>query len=203
MKLISGMLVCMLTCAAVSPAFAGEDEDLPRTIVESDALEMNATDDQNFFYFTGNVRVTGTNLGVTCDRLEVVTSRTGESEATIGEITAIESIVATGGVEIFQAGRRITAGRAELSPREGLVVLTDQPKIIDGEVEVSGWRITLLKGERKALVEADPEQGQGGRPTVKLDSLPDLGYKEKEQEKADPANGEAASPPDEPGAPQQ
>ena len=146
--------------------------------------------------------MTGTNLAVTCDRLEVVTSRTGESEATIGEITAIESIVATGGVEIFQAGRRITAGRAELSPHEGLVVLTDQPKIIDGEVEVSGWRITLLKGERKALVEADPEQGQGGRPTVKLDSLPDLGYREKEQEKADPANGEAP-PPDELGVPQQ
>lgn len=202
MKLNSG-IVCMLMCAAVSPAFAAEDEELPLTIVESDALEMNATDDHNFFYFTGNVRVTGTNLAVTCDRLEVVTSRTGDSEATIGKITAIESIVATGGVEIFQAGRLITAGRAELSPRDGLVILTDQPKIIDGEVEVSGWRITLLKGERKALVEADPEQGQGGRPTVKLDSLPDLGYREKEQEKAVPANGEAPPPSDKPGAPEQ
>ena len=202
MKLNSG-IVCMLMCAAVSTAFAAEDEELPRTIVESDALEMNATDDQNFFYFTGNVRVTGTNLAVTCDRLEVVTSRTGDSEATIGKITAIESIVATGGVEIFQAGRLITAGRAELSPRDGLVILTDQPKIIDGEVEVSGWRITLLKGERKALVEADPEQGQGGRPTVKLASLPDLGYREKEQEKAVPANGEAPPPSDKPGAPEQ
>ena len=202
MKLNSG-IVCMLMCAAVTQAFAAEDEDMPRTIVESDALEMNATDDQNFFYFTGNVRVTGTNLAVTCDRLEVVTSRTGDSEATIGKITAIESIVATGGVEIFQAGRLITAGRAELSPRDGLVILTDQPKIIDGEVEVSGWRITLLKGERKALVEADPEQGQGGRPTVKLDSLPDLGYREKEQEKAVPANGEAPPPSDKPGAPEQ
>ena len=206
MKLNSGILlmqVCMWTCAAVSPAFAAEDEDLPRTIVESDALEMNATDERNFFYFTGNVRVTGTNLAVTCDRLEVVTTRTGESEATIGELTAIENIVATGGVEIFQAGRQITAGRAELNPREGLVVLTDHPKIIDREVEVSGWRITLLKGERKALVEADPEQGQGGRPTVKLDSLPDLGYREKEQEKTGPDKGEAAPPPGEPGAPQQ
>lgn len=198
MKPISGMLVCIWTCAALSPAFAVEGEDMPRTVVESDALVMNATAEQNLFYFTGNVRVTGTNLVVTCERLEVVTTRKGDdTEAVIGELTAIESIVATGRVKIFQAGRLITAGRAVLNPREGRVVLTDHPKIIDREVEVSGWRIILLKGERKALVEANPEQGQGGRPTVKLDSLPDLGYREKEPEKAGSTNGEAALPPDE------
>ncbi len=195
MKLIPGMLVCIWTCAVLSPAFAEKGEDMPRTVVDSDALVMNATDGQNFFYFTGNVRVTGTNLTVTCERLDVVTTRKeDDTEAVIGQLTAIESIVASGKVEIFQGDRQITAGRAVLNPREGRVVLTDNPKIIDQDVEVSGWRITLLKGERKALVEANPEQGQGGRPTVMLDSLPDLGYREKEPEKDIPINGEAAPP---------
>lgn len=188
MKIIPGIFLSaagMLMCAIAPGIHAAQEEDTPRTVVESDSLEMNATDERNFFYFKGHVRVTGTNLTVECENLDVITARSGDTSATIGELTAIESIVATGNVIIFQEGRRIEAGRAELKPHEGLVVLTDKPKIIDPEAEISGWRITLLKGERKALVEGNPEHTGMDRPTVMLDSLPDLGYEDKEPESAE------------------
>lgn len=155
-----------------------------RTIVDSESLTMQSLPDRNLFYFTGNVVVTGTNLRVLCDEMEVIANRVREdAEAAIGEIGSIEKIVAMGNVRIFQAGREARAGRAEVLPETGKVVLTDNPIVIDSQAEVTGWRITLEQGAKTALVEQDPSGNQ--RPTVRLDALPDLGYDPAEEEDED------------------
>src|SRR5690554_5972596 len=95
----------------------------PRTVIDSDTLEMQGTDAHNYFYFRGQVRVSGDQLEITCDELVVTATRGGDPAATVGEIGAIESIVASGNVHIFQGGRQAIAGRAEVDPRGGTVTL--------------------------------------------------------------------------------
>ncbi len=157
----------------------------PMTWVNSESLEMKSTPEQNLFYFSGNVRIIGNNLLVKCDYLEVTTNRTGDAEATIGQIGIIKKIIAIGSVEIFQAGRAATAGHAELLPDDNMIVLTDSPQIIDQKATVSGWRITLMKGKRMAIVESNPDDLSDGRPTVVLDALPDLGFSDENEENAE------------------
>ena len=152
----------------------------PLTVVRSESLKMTSTPELNYFYFSDNVTITGNNLLVKCDNLEVTASRSGEAEATIGRIGVIKKIVAIGSVEIFQAGRAALAGRAELLPAEGKIILTDSPQILDRKTTVSGWRITLMKGNRTAIVENNPDGTGGSRPTVVLDALPNLGFDEDE-----------------------
>ena len=157
----------------------------PLTVVRSESLEITSTPELNYFYFSDNVTITGNNLLVKCDNLEVTASRSGEAEATIGRIGVIKKIVAIGSVEIFQAGRAALAGRAELLPAEDKIILTDSPQILDRKATVSGWRITLLKGNRTAIVENNPDGTSGSRPTVVLDALPNLGFDEDKNENAD------------------
>ncbi len=152
----------------------------PLTVVRSESLKMTSTPELNYFYFSDNVTITGNNLLVKCDNLEVTASRSGEAEATIGRIGVIKKIVAIGSVEIFQAGRAALAGRAELLPAEDKIILTDSPQILDRKATVSGWRITLLKGNRTVIVENNPDDIGGSRPTVVLDALPNLGFDENE-----------------------
>ncbi len=152
----------------------------PLTVVRSESLKMTSTPELNYFYFSENVTITGNNLLVKCDNLEVTANRSGEAEATIGRIGVIKKIVALGSVEIFQAGRAALAGRAELLPAEDKIILTDSPQILDRKATVSGWRITLLKGNRTAIVENNPDDTGGSRPTVVLDALPNLGFDDNE-----------------------
>lgn len=180
------LLLALLPCILSGLRIATSDETItnpmlpPLTVVRSESLEMKSTPEQNFFYFTDKVTITGNNLLVKCDNLEVISSRSGEAEATIGQIGVIKKIVATGSVQIYQAGRAAIAGRAELFPVKNEIVLTDSPSILDQKAVVSGWRITLLKGERKAIVERNPDATSDERPTVILDALPNLGFNKDE-----------------------
>lgn len=142
------------------------------TLITSETLEMVSGDDENRFFFIGNVRIISTNLVVTCDRLTVFSSRGGDPDATLGEIGNIRQIVAEGNVVIEQAGRRATSGRATILPNQGRVVLEENPVLEDSQGRVEGWRMTLLRGENRALVEGGPD---GERPRVRLPTLPDLG----------------------------
>ncbi len=174
------------------PSLSGADEtdqSADATVIVSDHMEMRSTVEKNYFYFDQNVRVEATNLVVESDRMEVIALRESEADdpdATVGEIGAIEIIVATGNVEIFQAGRAAYAGRAEVLPREGKVVLSESPRVVDGETEVAGWQIVLNKGDRQVTVIPNPDEqlADRGRPTITLggSALPDLGFDESEEE---------------------
>ena len=168
-----------------------EESDQPAdiTVIVSDHLQMRSTEEKNYFYFDQNVQVEATNLVVKSDRMEIIALRENEADdpdATVGEIGAIESIVATGNVEIYQAGRVAYAGRAEVLPREGKVVLSESPRVVDGETEIAGWQIVLNKGERQVIVFPNPDEqaaeADRERPTITLGggALPDLGFDEDE-----------------------
>jgi len=162
--------------------FSQEEETQP-TVITSDGLEMQGTPERNYFYFSGQVLVKGTNLEIRCDELTVVSMRDGPEGATIGDIGAIDEIIAQGSVEIHQAGRSAYAGRAEVNPIAGTVTLLENPRIIDRDVEVLGYKFVLHKGDRKFESVPDPNAPEGlpSRSVVRLGAMPDLGFDQEEE----------------------
>ena len=77
-------------------------------------------------------------------------------------------LLATGNVRIVQGDREATCGRAEVLPQEEKVVLTEDPVLIDRSSDIvsRGSKITLLRGERRAIIE---------NPVLTGPSIRDLG----------------------------
>ncbi len=166
-----------LSLPPVVGAFDDGDSLPPETVISSDRLEMDNDGDKSFFLFSDNVKLTGNNLIVTCDRLEIHADRTGDLDANIGQIGGIRQILAIGNVSISQEGRVARAGRAEVLPGEDKIVLTENPIVTDTQGTVSGERMTFYRGDRRAVVES----GASGPARVTLPAMPDLGFmKDKE-----------------------
>jgi lipopolysaccharide export system protein LptA len=128
-------------------------QEPPPTEITSQSLEMWSTPDSSETHaiFTGNVTVTGNEIKLTCDRLEILAERIGDKTATIGTIDKFKFLIATGKVNIVQGDREANCGRAEVYPREDKIVLTDKPVVIDhanGTV-ATGDVIQMLRGERR------------------------------------------------------
>ncbi|MBL4576101.1 MAG: hypothetical protein JKY51_08395 [Opitutaceae bacterium] len=153
--------------------------DAQQTVISSDRLEMNNDGKSAIFHFTGNIRLTGTNLVVTCDFLEIQTERNDNPDSSTQKLGSIRSIIATGHVTIGQKGRTATAGKAEVYPNEDKIVLTKRPKVTDNQGNViTGGKLTLFRGIGKILVESD----LNNRVRASSSSLPDLGFNEKEND---------------------
>jgi lipopolysaccharide export system protein LptA len=179
--------------AATTQAAAPATPVVP-TVIESGTAEMVSTAKETTFTFGNGVTVSGTNLKMTCENLEVVARRSGDPEATFGKQENFKSLVATGNVRIVQSDREATCERAEVFPDDDKVVLTGNPKVrsTDGQYQASGPKMVLHRGERRAQIIAEG----GERPRISLPPLKDLGY-EKEKKKA-PSKGtpEAGTPPE-------
>ncbi len=143
-------LVSLLAMRAATPAAAPQ-----RTTLEADLMDMITTDTETRATLTGNVVLTGTNLRIACDRLEVIANRVGDKEDAIDTIEHFKYLLATGNVRIFQDQREATCQRAEVLPLEESVVLTGEPVLIDKSTDsvFAGEKITLLRGERRVIVE--------------------------------------------------
>lgn len=143
-------LVVGVCLQAITAAHAQTAEEQP-TVIESRQLDMKSTDSETTSIFTGNVVVTGTNMKLTCDRLEVVALRQADASATIGKVERFKSLIAEGNVHIVQGDREATCGRAIVLPGDDKITLTEKPVVTDRGV---GWTWTgdellLLRGERQ------------------------------------------------------
>lgn len=125
------------------------------TVLTADDLDMRSTPTETTAICTGNVVLVGTNMKISCDRLEIVASRIGDRDATIGEFKGFKSLIATGNVRLVQGDREATCGRAEVLPLEEKVVLSMEPVVIDRSSDfiAAGRRITLFRGERQLKIE--------------------------------------------------
>lgn len=175
--------ILLITCIAIPASGLAQDQVTEKTVITSLHLEMQGTAEKNYFYFTGDVRVKGTNLDILCDELTVISRREGPDGATIGSIGSIDQILASGSVEIHQAGRSAYAGRAEVNPQGGTVVLSQNPRIVDDEVEVEGYQFVLHKGDKKFESIPDPNAPAEApsRSVVRLGAMPDLGFDQEEE----------------------
>ena len=161
-----------LLLLAVLPARAAEPE-APPTVITSQNLDMQSSDDESTFLFTGLVTVTGNNIKLTCDRLEAVTVRTqkdilrDKDKTALGQVGKFKSLLATGRVRIEQGDRVATCGRAVVLPGEEKITLTEDPMVRDGEDTAVGEKISLLRGERRAIID---------KARITLPTIKDLGF---------------------------
>jgi lipopolysaccharide export system protein LptA len=156
---------------ASAPA-AVEGEAAGITLIKSRMVRMIEEPTHTLFRFSEDVQISATNLEASCARLDV-TAR--EKPALIASQTApterlaVERIEAFENVMIKQAGRVATADQAVILPDAGTVTLEGGAVVIDERGRVSGHRMTLLQGERRAIVEGGGPDGERARIT-----LPDL-----------------------------
>lgn len=163
-------LLPLLALAALWPVLTlAQNTPLQSTVIESDGPgEMVSTDQETTITFRDNVRVTGTNMKLTCDYLEVVVLRTGDKAATLGKLEKFRSMLATGNVHIVQGDREAACGRAEVLPEQEKVVLSGNPVVVDRDqnTRIAGEKITMLRGQRKVEVE---------KPVLTAPPIKDLG----------------------------
>lgn len=178
--------------APATPAPAAAS--LPPTTIESGALELFSTEKETTFTYSRGVRITATNLVLTCDHLVVVARRTGDPAALVGRQEKLKSLVASGNVRLVQDDREATADRAEVFPDDDRVILTGNPVVrsLKDGWEQRGPRMELLRGERRAVI-----RGEGAeRPRTVLPALKDLGYDKVPERRPAPANAPTpAAPP--------
>ncbi len=163
-------LLSALAVAGLLPVLAvAQSATLQTTVIESDGPgEMVSTDTETTITFRDNVRVTGTNMKLSCDYLEVVVVRTGDKTATLGKLDKFRSMLATGNVRMIQGDREAACGRAEVKPEEEKVVLSGNPVVVDHDqnTRIAGEKITMLRGQRKVEVE---------KPILTAPPIKDLG----------------------------
>jgi len=154
-----------------------------QTRIHSDKLELLTTDKDHKFLFTGDVRILGRNLQVTCDRLEVISTRLPDEESGPGAFGSISDIIALGRVRIEQRHRSAVAGKATIDIEAGIIVLEDDPVVFEDKGKAEGHKIILYRGERR--VEVLPKPGET-RASVTLPPIRDLGGTGKVNEKEKP-----------------
>src|SRR5471032_1712149 len=89
--------------------FAG-DVAPQATELRGDHLEMWSTGPETRAICTGSVTLTGTNLRILCDRLEIIAEGVGDKTATIPMLEKFKYLLATGHVHIVQGDREATCG---------------------------------------------------------------------------------------------
>lgn len=165
--------------ALVAALHAETPVDQPRTSIDSDTLEMQGTEDHNFFYFGGSVRVIGNDLDILCDELTVRAKRSAAEGETLGEIGAIEEIVAVGHVKITQAGRVANAGRVVVDPGKGTIHFLENPVIIQDDMRATAYGFIFYTKDKRLEAINPPGFVPGkkeGRSSISLSALPPITF---------------------------
>src|SRR5687768_17555584 len=173
MRILSAFLFCVLILGG--QALLGAEVEPQPTTLTCDHMDMWSEGEETKAICTGKVTVTGTNLRIECDRLELTATRIGKDSGAVPDLDKFRYLLATGNVSITQGTRVATCGRAEVFPREEKVVLTENPVVADKATDMvsSGDRITMLRGQERVVVD---NQKLTGSP------IKDLGFEKKEQE---------------------
>lgn len=180
----------LLLAAAPRAPGAAVASDAQPTVVTSDRLEMRSSGPDTVSVCDGHVVVTATGLRLTCDHLEVISTRVGDKEDTVGKQDRFKSLVATGHVKIKQGEREAECARAEVDPRAEKITLTGNPIVTDrgnGTV-ATGEPLVMLRAERRVT---------GENVKITMPSLRNLGFDPKQAPPAPDAPA-AKTPPAEP-----
>ena len=116
--------------------------------------------------FSDEVEVNATNLNITCENLNLITRMVDNLNLSRETSLELERIEAVDNVLIAQKGRTSTSKRAFILPKESQVVLEGLAVVQDADGRVSGHRITLLQGQRRAIVEGGGPVGERARITL-------------------------------------
>lgn len=119
------------------------------------ADQLVANDSTKTIVFSGNAIAKQSDVTIYGQRLIIEYS---------GEPREIDQVVAEGDVRIEQQKKVATGDQAIFYRREGRIVLTGDPKVVEGENSVAGEEITIFLDDQKSIVKG----GEGGRVNAVL-----------------------------------
>ncbi len=184
----------LMALAALAGGAAAPEVVPEPTVLTADKAVLRTVGNETKGVFEGSVTLSGTNLKMSADRIEILVDSVGDKDLTLPNIQKFKRLLATGHVRIVQDTLTATSGRAEVLPRDEVVILTEDPIVVqknpDGkESTFAGTRIQWHKGD--AALDVD-------FPRATMPPIRDLGLgKEK-----DPAAPAGARPEPGPGATQ-
>lgn len=147
MKLIKPYLktlsFLLLLIAATTPLGA---EEVPINITSQ---TMTVERDKKLVIFQGDVDVRKGNMTVNTDKLIVFYRENGKE---------VERMEAIGKVKIEQEGRVAVSEKAVFFNKEEKLILTGNPKSIEGSNSVEGERIIIYLKEGKSIVEGGSKE---------------------------------------------
>lgn len=189
------LFACPLASAqqddAADPRPSGKP--LVPTEIVSVSMMAETRDETAYLIFSGSVKLTSTNLELTCDQLEIFTDlkeqEEGKEAETIGNFSSIQKIIASGNVKIVQEERTATAGRAEVLPQEDVIMLDQNPMVFQGEYTMDGTGAQLLIHRGNGKVEMIGSESN--KISITGPAIQDFGF-EQNDESIIPADGEAA-----------
>ncbi len=160
------------------------------TVITATRQKIVYGDKETLITYDGAVTVSGTNLRILCDHLEVVLYKLGDKSESLSKLDRFKSLIATGRVHVTQGDREASSGRTEVLPGEDKIVLTEDPVVTlpakDGSpVVMKGARITYHRGRGEIEVEQAVTTGP---------SLKDLGATPADLAPATPATPPAPAP---------
>lgn len=183
------------------PSLSSTGKPLVQTEIEAETLEAEITEEKGYLIGRGSVKLTATNLEITCNQIEVFTDvKDKEGNDTLGDLSSIRRIIATGNVKIVQEERMATSGRAEVYPNDDYILLDEDPIVYQNDITIDGtgaqMRILRGNGRVELIGDSNNKIRVTGRP------IEDLGFEENEdsivpseEEPAEDAeNGEGESP---------
>lgn len=146
------------------------------TIVRSNMLRMIEEAEQTLFRFTDDVSIVGTNLEASCERLDVIAKEStaakvkptskGAPKSAVSQRLELERIEAYSSVEVKQDKRIATADKGLILPKEGKVILEGNAVVNDERGKVTGHRMILLQGQRRAIVEGGGPKKERAKITL-------------------------------------
>ena len=173
--------------------------DIPmvQTEIEAESLRAEITEEKGYLIGVGSVRMVATNLEITCNQIEVFTKvKDKDGNDTIGDISSINKIIATGNVRIVQDQRSATAGLAEVYPNDNFILLDEDPILYQGDITIDGTgaQLKIYRGNGRVEWVGDPNN----KIRISAPPLKDLGFEEDEESmvpaSAEPTSEAAADP---------
>lgn len=160
----------------------GKKKDSGPMTITSNSMDIDIKN--NIITLVGNVKVEDSTSKITSDKMLVYLQDKKESSSTstpssTGSKSA-KAIVALGDVVIIQkmlnpedaknGDRKATAGRADYDTVNGIIILTDNPILYQGDSYIKGNRIILWKDSDRMKVESN--EAANGSSIIVLNQAP-------------------------------
>lgn len=130
------------------------------TVITSDKQWLVGGEKSDKYFFEGDVKAVGTDMDVSCKRAQVGIRTLKNGKRSIAKIDLFDDVELTSGM------KNATAGKMEIFPEDEMVVLSEDPVVIDKEdnTRVSGARMVYNRGKRAIRVEAEQPAGKSAAP---------------------------------------
>ncbi|MGA7827364.1 MAG: lipopolysaccharide transport periplasmic protein LptA [Geobacteraceae bacterium] len=143
MKIRAGVVIALLLVSATFCFAATPGKDVGGQPIVIKSNELQADTKSRTATFLGKVVAKQGSITILTDKLVVRYAEKGGN---------VEKVEAFGNVRIVQANRIGTADHAVYQTKDGKIVLTGSPKVVQGKDMVSGSQITYFVNEEKSVV---------------------------------------------------